>query len=180
MGEPFPSSSFKSQFNLITGLDIRFVANGMCGRLCRWLRLLGYDVKYAKNAPDEAVINAAREGDRILLTSDDELYRKARSRDVRSLLIKEVDEARQLALVARELGVDLHVDEALSRCPLCNSRIKPIGPDDVEGRVPESTLRSYRDFWICLGCGKVYWHGSHWRNIERVLAEANKIRSEEG
>lgn len=158
--------------------SVRFVANGMCGKLRRWLRLLGYDVKYAKNAPDDLVISVAKEGGRVILTADDVLHKKALSRGARSFLIKEIDEARQLALIAREFGITLDVDEAYSRCPICNSRIRPIEGKYVKGHVPKSTLKFYDDFWICLGCGKIYWHGSHWKNITLTLRKASKIVGE--
>lgn len=160
---------------LVRNGSVRFVADGMCGKLRRWLRLLGYDVRYAKNAPDDLVISLARDDGRVILTADDALHRKALSRGARSFLIRDIDEARQLASIAREFGISLDVDEEHSRCPVCNSEIRSIERKYVKGHVPESTLKFYNDFWICLGCGKIYWHGSHWARIEKRLTQARSI-----
>ncbi|MFQ6085002.1 MAG: Mut7-C RNAse domain-containing protein [Candidatus Bathyarchaeia archaeon] len=154
---------------------VKFVADGMCGKICRWLRILGYDVKYAKNALDDTVAEVAVREGRVLLTADDVLYRKARTRGAESILLKDIGEAQRLAAIATKFGIRLAVDTRFSRCPICNFPIASVEADDVKGRIPESTIRFYRDFWICLGCGKIYWAGSHWKNIDRVLADARAI-----
>jgi uncharacterized protein with PIN domain len=42
-------------------------------------------------------------------------------------------------------------------------------------RVPEGTLRRYQEFWVCTGCGKAYWRGSHWKKINETLARAQEL-----
>jgi uncharacterized protein with PIN domain len=33
--------------------------------------------------------------------------------------------------------------------------------------------------WQCTGCGKLYWHGAHWRNIEEFLDRIRRNRKSE-
>jgi len=50
--------------------------------------------------------------------------------------------------------------------------------------VPPESLRAFNRFYVCPSCGKVYWEGSHWRNIRRILEEARRraevLRDAEG
>jgi uncharacterized protein with PIN domain len=48
--------------------SIRFVADRMLGRLARTLRLLGYDTEYSPQMTTAQLREAARQGDRTVLT----------------------------------------------------------------------------------------------------------------
>jgi uncharacterized protein with PIN domain len=47
--------------------------------------------------------------------------------------------------------------------------------DELTGKVPVRTLKAYDEFWICDSCGKVFWRGSHWRNIQATIDEAREL-----
>jgi uncharacterized protein with PIN domain len=47
---------------------LKFIADGMMGKVSRWLRILGYDVKYENDALDDTILKIAVEERRILLT----------------------------------------------------------------------------------------------------------------
>ena len=66
---------------------MRFVVDGMLGSLARWLRMLGHDVDYDAERNDDALLKIATGEDRILLTRDEQLYGRARSRTVSSFLV---------------------------------------------------------------------------------------------
>ncbi|MGZ8154291.1 MAG: Mut7-C RNAse domain-containing protein, partial [Burkholderiales bacterium] len=36
--------------------------------------------------------------------------------------------------------------------------------------VPDAIRSHYQRFMHCPGCGRVYWEGSHWERMRRVLA----------
>ena len=57
-----------------------------------------------------------------------------------------------------------------SRCMECNGELEPAPADAVAGRVPPGVLEGCREFWRCRGCGRVFWHGSHWARISGRLA----------
>ena len=155
----------------------RFLADAMCGRVCKWLRMLGYDCLYPGDLPDEELLQIAlREGDRILVTRDRELYRKALSRGLRAFLVRHSTIEESLAELSAAYGVKLSIDPDDSRCPLCNARIRRAGRGEVRGLPPE-ILERYGEFWVCTGCGNVYWKGSHYKTMERILGNARRIRS---
>ena len=56
----------------------RFVADAMLGRLARWLRALGYDTLYLRDAPDRRLLAIALAERRRLLTRDVALALRAR------------------------------------------------------------------------------------------------------
>ena len=151
---------------------MRFMADGMLGRLSRWLRIMGYDVEYLKDVADEDLVSRAREEGRALLTRDRDLYAMAKRSGAEAILLEEKDLFGQLARLS-ELGAIRGEASGGPRCPMCGSPLREAEKDGVAGRVPAKSLALYEEFWECENrdCGKVYWRGSHWRRIgERLKA----------
>ena len=155
--------------------DPKFIVDAMLGDLARWLRMLGYDTIYAKSMPDSRIIELARRDERIVLTRDHALFYKALKKGIRALVVSGHDTAERLAQVARRIGIRLYLDPDLTRCPLCNASLARVPKSSVKGRVPPIVYERYTEFWICTGCGQVYWRGSHWRGIEEILNSARQI-----
>jgi len=160
-------------------LVLRFITDGMLGKLTRWLRMLGHDVNYFRSADDEKLVEMAKSEKRILLTRDCKLYQQAVNRGLEAVLVEETDEAGKLAVLAKRFGFKLEIDLSVSRCPKCNAGISAVSKEVVVDQIPEATSVYYNDFWKCLGCGQVYWQGAHWKRIERTLEEA-KSKLEQG
>lgn len=163
------------------GHGLRFIADGMVGRLARWLRLIGNDVEYSKDSTDSELIKRAMTEARTLLTSDVELYRRAVANGADAFLIKGKTEAERLAQIAERFKMSLDVDATISRCPTCNSTIRPIKKEQVIDKVPPSTFNVFDEFWECTNsnCGKIYWRGSHWNKINEHLSKAEKLMKTE-
>ena len=153
---------------------MKFLADCMLGKLTRWLRILGYDVKYLNNAEDKELVEIALKGRRVLLTRDYDLSNRARALGAESFCIKGVDEIDELFEMKEEFKIELDVDTDNSRCPKCNAEIAAVPKDKVENRIPESTARFYNEFWICADCDQIYWQGSHWK---RILETLNKVKN---
>lgn len=151
---------------------MRFVIDGMLGKLTRWLRMLGHDVEYFNSLDDSELMKAAKSEDRVLLTKDVRLYQKAATEGLEAFLVEGKTQSENLAQLAKRYSLKLGVDIFQSRCPLCNSRIKPVSKEEVLERIPESTSRYYDEFWECGNCKKVYWQGSHWKRISKTLGQA--------
>lgn len=156
---------------------MKFIADGMVGRLARWLRLIGNDVVYSRDLTDSELIRRAVTEARILLTSDVELYRRAVADGADSFLVKGGTEAERLARIAKRFRIDLNIDTATSRCPTCNATIRPIKKEEVKEKVPPSTYEVFNEFWECTNrdCGKIYWQGSHWKKIGEHLSKAERL-----
>ena len=151
----------------------------MLGRLARWMRLLGENVIYLKDTDDEELIKAALKDERVLLTSDLDLYRRARAKDAQAYVVGGKTESDRLAEVAKIFRIPLVADPNRSRCAICNGLIMTIPKGEVEGKVPSKVFARNSDFWMCGGCGKIYWKGGHWLNIDGVLQEVKRILRED-
>jgi len=154
--------------------ELKFVTDGMLGKLTRWLRMLGHDVEYTGSMDDKELIRKAKKDSRILLTRDVELYKQAIARGADAFLIENPNQTADLANLARRFKFKLEVDVKVSRCPKCNSKIKAVSKASVADKVPSTTSSSYDEFWQCQSCAQVYWRGTHWKRIDKTLKEAKK------
>jgi len=138
-----------------------FIADAMLGKLTRWLRILGFDTIYEPDLSDDALILRAKEEARTLLTRDVPLHKKASREGVSSFLFREKT---NLALL-KEASPLLTDPSPGSRCPICNSLLAP----KPTGATGLSVAEVEGHSWLCPSCGKLYWHGSHWKGIRRTL-----------
>ncbi|MEM2104753.1 MAG: Mut7-C RNAse domain-containing protein [Candidatus Bathyarchaeia archaeon] len=159
---------------------MKFVADGMLGKLTRWLRILGHNVKYSNRLEDSQLIAIAKKERRILLTRDLELYQQAAAKKIQAFYVDGQTEAERLAKIAEKFGITLDVDMAKSRCPKCNAHVKPILKEKVAGKVEDNTLSHYDEFWQCLKCGQIYWQGAHWKRIRETLESAKTLCKNRG
>ena len=149
---------------------MRFLCDAMLGGLAKWLRAAGYDTYYAREGTDisdGSLVRMALKENRVLLTSDRGfLERKpVRDEDVSLLVVPHLTVEEQLRLVAGSFVLA----RRSSRCMECNGELEIAQPDAVAGRVPPGVIRDHQSFFRCRGCGRVFWHGSHWGKIEGRL-----------
>ncbi|MCK4405879.1 MAG: DUF5615 family PIN-like protein, partial [Hadesarchaea archaeon] len=89
---------------------MRFVADGMLGKLARWLRLAGHDVIYIGNLKvpaseqDDVLLELAKLKRRVLLTCDLALHRRAKRVGIRSAYVESDDVVEQLVEVSKRCG----------------------------------------------------------------------------
>ncbi|RJS76731.1 hypothetical protein CW667_04940 [Candidatus Bathyarchaeota archaeon] len=153
---------------------MKFIADGMLGKLTRWLRILGHNVKYSNRLDDNQLLTIAKKERRILLTRDLELYQQATAKGVNAFYFEGTDEAERLAQLAKRFGIKLEVDMTISRCPKCNTRVKPIEKEKIADKVEKSTFTYYNEFWQCPKCEQIYWQGAHWTRIRKTLEQAKE------
>jgi uncharacterized protein with PIN domain len=142
----------------------RFVVDGMLGSLARWLRILGYDADYANRRDDAELVRIARAEQRVLLTRDREL---AGRRGVQTLLVASQSLDEQLAQVTAAFPPPSGASP--SYCPACNTPLVQATRQQVAGQVPAYVLQHHQHFQRCPGCERIYWPGSHWKNMQARL-----------
>ena len=146
---------------------MKFIADMMLGRLARWLRLYGYDTLYGIEDDGEIIRVALREN-RIILTRDSGLARRAQKLGARVFLLSTNSlegQVRELSKLGVEFG-ELFPSNA--RCPKCNGPIRSAPKEEVKGKVPPRVYESYDEFYICQKCGQIYWPGKQWREMLRM------------
>ena len=105
---------------------VKFVTDGMLGKLTRWLRILGHDVEYVGSMDDKELIQKAKKENRVLLTSDLELYKQAIARGAEAFLVENPNQTANLASLAKRFNLRLEVNVKISRCPKCNGTIRTV------------------------------------------------------
>ncbi|MGQ9689813.1 MAG: Mut7-C RNAse domain-containing protein [Thermoproteota archaeon] len=142
-----------------------FLVDSMHGYVAKWLRIMGYDTVYLKNTQDDEAIRLALNG-RILITSDVELARAAEVKGAQVVLVKGLSEEGIIRLLSERFKLS---PSGCLRCTVCNGELEEIGFEDVR-RAMGSPPKGISKFWRCKDCGKIYWKGSHWRNISRQIS----------
>ena len=122
-------------------------------RLGRWLRLLGQDVANPDATNDADLLGQAKREKRIVITRDKRLAKTCQSQKRECILIRSSKIIEQLREMAQR-GIQLELNP--QRCTICNCSLQ-----EVES--PE------RRTWICTGCKRLYWEGSHWKKMEKML-----------
>ena len=160
---------------------MKFLCDAMLGGLAKWLRAAGYDAYYARQGTDisdGALVRRATEEGRVLLTSDRGFLERKPVRDgeVSLLVVPHLPLEDQLRLVVGSFDLARRP----SRCMECNGELETVRPDAVAERVPPGVIRDQRTFFCCLGCDRVFWHGSHWERIggrlERVFGARRETK----
>lgn len=146
----------------------RFIADEMNGDIAKWLRIIGFDCLYITGKDlDEKLIEIAHRENRILLTSDRELYRIALKRRVETLYTSGQDIRQKLKKIIDILELNKYIKFLAYRCPICNNTLESRKSSDIHA--PEYIVNNYNIVYYCKNCSKIYWKGSHWKNIKRTL-----------
>jgi uncharacterized protein with PIN domain len=153
---------------------LKFIADGMLGKLTRWLRILGHNVKYSNRLDDAQLSAIAKKERRVLLTKDLELYQQAMAKGIDAFYFEGQTEPERLAELSKRFSIPLEIDLQSSRCPKCNTKIEPIAKEKVADKVEPNTFDHYNEFWECPKCGQIYWQGAHWKRIRKTLDEAKE------
>lgn len=141
----------------------------MLGRLARWLRALGHNAAYDRAAEDPALLRRATCEQRILVTRDTRLA--VAPRGPRTVLLHANDTPGQLRELVDTLCITRHPG-LLTRCIVCNTRLRKATAAEVEVRVPDYVRSTQRNFRACPGCGRAYWAGTHRPGILAALESA--------
>jgi len=149
---------------------MKFIADRMLGTLTRYLRFMGYDtlsansLKAGDTREDTALLGIARAEGRILLTRDRELARRGGE----TAVYVEGDEV--MAQIRMLLSLGLITPAVLmDRCSLCNTELRPATEAEIAEADYAPEEKGSIEFFLCPACHKLYWMGSHGRNIMASL-----------
>lgn len=144
----------------------------MLGTLARWLRLLGYDALYFRDLDDADLADRARRGGRVLVTRDRGLA--ARRSAGRVVLLRSRGLREQWVELARACALRPRPSEAMTRCAVCNGRLRALPRARARRLVPPYVHATRRRFRRCSGCGRVFWRATHHAGLARRLSELRR------
>ncbi|MDP5291115.1 Mut7-C RNAse domain-containing protein [Oceanimonas sp. CHS3-5] len=145
----------------------RFILDVHLGKLCRYLRLLGFDTAYGNDFEDSHIIDRSLAERRIILTRDLGILKQVRVQYGYFIRATDPDCQIEEVLQAFELMARCR---PLSRCINCNGEVEQVAKSQVASRLPDGTRRSYQLFYQCRTCGQVYWRGAHYARLMQKLA----------
>lgn len=149
--------------------DVSFVADSMLGSIARKLRIFGFDTLYAKDADDGEILKIGISQGRVILTADREFFKRIVKAGAPGVLVAGKGEVEDLAHILSKNGIrSADAGRIGSRCSICNGLLATKNVSSVKGNVPEKVAVSHQDFFQCIECNKVYWEGSHLRQIRAL------------
>jgi len=149
--------------------DPRFVLDVHLGKLARHLRLAGFDTLYRNDYRDSELVTAALAEQRIILTRDKGLLKR---REVtHGYYVRCTEPQQQLREVVHALQLEANL-RPFTRCRECNALLQDVPKVEVLARLPEKVRTTYERFRRCPGCDRIYWQGSHYERLRRMLEGA--------
>ena len=146
----------------------KFVADGHLGKLARDLRLFGFDVAYDRDADDRQLLAIMRESNRALLTRDRRLLMHAIVQH--GYYLRSQNPINQTIEVLRRFDLFSAI-APFTRCLRCNAPLEEVKKNEVIQRLEPLTKIYYEEFRRCMGCGQIYWAGSHFSKLQKRLEE---------
>jgi hypothetical protein len=142
----------------------------MLGTLGRYLRFMGYDTMSANSilpgnpGEDSLLLGIATREGRFLLTRDRELANRGGERAVfisPGEILLQIQELVDLGLIEPRLR--------MTRCSLCNEKLRRAHEKEIQGSGYAPEHRTHLNFFWCVHCRKLYWTGSHTKDLENRL-----------
>ncbi|WP_301120964.1 Mut7-C RNAse domain-containing protein [Mycolicibacterium fortuitum] len=144
----------------------RFVVDVNLGRLARLLRVLGFDVWWSSAADDQTLADISLDEQRILLTRDRGLLK--RRTITHGLFVHSQHPEEQTLEVLRRLDLRRRI-KPFTRCVRCNGQLAAVAKEQVIDQLEPLTRRYYDEFSQCPECGRIYWAGSHFEKLSRLV-----------
>lgn len=145
----------------------RFVLDGHLGRLAAHLRMLGLDCLYRYDYEDGELTDVAAGEGRILLTRDRRLLMRKTVLD--GYLVRSLEPRQQLHQVVRRFRLTRWI-RPFQRCIRCNHLLQSVEKQDILGRLEPLTSRYYSEFHICPACKQIYWKGTHYERMQKIIS----------
>ena len=153
--------------NSLSG-EPRFLLDNHLGRLAAYLRMLGFDCLYQNNYDDEELADLAQKENRILLSRDRRLLmRKVVSS---GYCLRSLDPTEQLSEVIERFDLGTQI-VPFHRCLRCNHPLQPVTKEAILDRLEPLTRLYFDEFQICPACKQIYWKGSHYEHMTRLIKE---------
>jgi hypothetical protein len=146
----------------------RFVVDGHLGKLARDLRLLGFDVAYDPHAEDRQLLEIMERENRALLTRDRRLLMHSVVKT--GYCPRSQNAVEQTVEVVRRFEL-LGSLAPFTRCIRCNAPLRKVSKAEIIESLEPLTKIYYQEFRRCVGCGQIYWSGSHFSRLQKRLEQ---------
>ncbi|MDX5419040.1 MAG: Mut7-C ubiquitin/RNAse domain-containing protein [Hymenobacteraceae bacterium] len=157
----------RRQEGMLQGIGaIKFILDVHLGTLARSLRMLGFDTLYENHMHDRQIVELAQSEQRIVLTRDVDLLKNKAI--PAGYWLRSQHTREQLAEVIKRFHLLPHM-QPFTRCMVCNGNIRKVSKDAVLDQLPPKTKLFYQEFYQCENCHRVYWKGSHFEHMQKLV-----------
>lgn len=146
--------------------EIRFALDVHLGKLAAYLRLLGFDALYGRHYTDEELARISHVEKRVVLTRDCGLLK--RKLIDHGYCIRSAHPHEQVEEVLRRFDLKDTV-QPFTRCLNCNGSLFPVEKQVVLEALQPETQRYYDEFFRCATCKQIYWKGSHYFRMQKMI-----------
>ena len=143
-----------------------FILDVHLGRLARYLRTLGFDTLYRNDYTDVQIVQIAQSEHRIVLTRDSGILKY--NAVTHGYWVRSVTAREQLREIVRRFDL-CRSFKPFSRCPVCNGIVENIDKSKIIDMLEPKTKQFYEEFSRCGNCGKLYWKGSHYEKLTKMI-----------
>ena len=148
--------------------DARFDLDNHLGRLAAYLRMLGIDTQYQNHIHDEELVAHAIENRRIVLTRDRQLL--MRKVVIYGYLVRSKEPKQQIVEVVDRFNLAGQI-KPFFRCLRCNGLLQPVPKNHIVHLLEPLTKKHFEEFSQCLDCLQVYWKGSHYERMLKIISQ---------
>ena len=149
----------------------KFYADSMLGKLARFLRFLGYDTLYRRDESVEEMLETSNNASRLILTKSEDIIQKCQKLDISFVQILDNEINLQLKHLQDDISLEITIPPLNARCSLCNHELHETEKQKIIHLIPEGTAEHHHRFWQCSSCEKIYWIGSHWKDIKKTISK---------
>ncbi len=146
----------------------KFVLDVHIGTLARYLRMLGIDSSYKNDFKKNEMVNISLNEKRTILSKDRNLLK--RNEITHAYWIRNDDPVNQVKEVIERFHLQNFINE-FTRCLECNSLLALVNKNEIESELPPKVKERQNEFHRCTGCNKIYWKGSHYERMEKLISQ---------
>ncbi len=146
--------------------EAKFVLDVHLGRLAKYLRMFGFDTLYDNSYSDSEIVNISAEGKRIILTRDTGLLKNKKVK--RGYWIRSQYPKEQLKEVMLRFDLFSNI-KPFCLCMECNGNIEEVKKELIIDNLQPKTKEYYDEFYRCISCEKIYWKGTHYESMIKLI-----------
>ena len=146
----------------------KFIADVNLGNIVKYMRALGLDLFYDSLLSRREIIEISKRENRIILTKDSKLLK---FKDVsHGIFIRPGTTVEQIKRIIDFLDIKDDI-KPFSRCLQCNTLLGVVPKEEILHKIPLRTAAFCHEYSQCPSCDKIYWKGTHFIHMMRVLKQ---------
>lgn len=145
-----------------------FIADVNLGDIVKYMRVLGFDVYSDPSLSTTGIIEISGRENRIILTKSRNLLKFKEV--THAVFIRPGTTEEQVRKILDFLDIKDSI-KPFSRCLCCNCLLRAVPKEEIEDRIPPKSRDCYNEYSHCKSCDKIYWQGTHFIRMKRVIDE---------